>query len=104
MLGKLEEWVLLASLQAGEDALPSEIYSRMEEAKGGGKPPAFGAVYTTLGRMASKGLLSEASKTDSAGKKRRIFSVTGAGRRALIDSMDRIHSLGGFGLVGGAYA
>ncbi|MGN6691130.1 MAG: PadR family transcriptional regulator [Sphingopyxis sp.] len=104
MLGKLEEEVLLATLLAGDGALPSEIYVRIEAATGKAKPPAFGAVYTTLGRMVSKRLLIETSKTDAADRSRRAFTVSALGRRALADSMDRIRSLGGFALAGGTHA
>ena len=104
MLGKLEEWVLLASIQAGENAMPSAIYARMESADGSDRPPSFGAVYTTLSRMVAKGLLIEDCKSDDAGKKRRVFTISGQGRQMLTGSMKRIQSLGGFRLAGGAYA
>lgn len=103
MLGKLEEEVLLAALQAGSAALPSEIYARIEEAAGSRRPPAFGAVYTTLGRMTAKKLLSESAKTDASGRARRAFTVSALGRGALTDSMARLRSLGGFALAGGGH-
>lgn len=102
MLGKLEEEVLLAALQAGENAMPSEIYARLEAAEGARKRPAFGAVYTTLGRMTVKGLLVEKPRQDDVGRTRRAFTVSGQGRLALTASMNRIQSLGGFALAGGA--
>jgi DNA-binding PadR family transcriptional regulator len=101
MLGKLEEEVLLAALQAGQDALPSEIYSCIEVAAASRKTPAFGAVYTTLGRMTAKGLLNEKSKIDASNRTRRAFTVSALGRRALSESMNRIQALGGFALAGG---
>ncbi len=104
MLGKLEEEVLLAALQAGPDALPSEIYTRLEGAAGQRKIASFGAVYTTLGRMAVKKLLTESVKTDPAGRARRAFTVSALGRTALTDSMNRLRSLGGFALAGGGHA
>jgi DNA-binding PadR family transcriptional regulator len=105
MLGKLEEEVLLAALQAGEQALPSEIYARIEAAAlPHRKVAAFGAIYTTLGRMATKGLLNESSKTDGASRVRRSFTVSALGQRALSDSMNRIQRLGGFALAGGHHA
>lgn len=104
MLGKLEEEVLLAALQAGPASLPSEIYARIEAAVGDRKPPAFGAVYTTLGRMTTKKLLSESAKTDNGGRARRAFTVSAVGRSALTDAMNRVRSLGGFALAGGGHA
>lgn len=103
MLGKLEEEVLLAALQAGDQSLPSEIYVKLERAAGERKPPAFGAVYTTLGRMAAKKLLTETAKSDGAGRARRAFSVSALGQRALRESMNRLQSLGGFALAGGGH-
>lgn len=100
MLGKLEEEVLLAAIQAGEGALPSEIYTRIEAAAGDRRMPAFGAVYTTLGRMVTKGLLIEKTKKDVANRNRRAFTVSAEGRLALRESMRRIRSLGGFALAG----
>lgn len=101
MLGKLEEEVLLAAMQAGEGALPSEIYARLEDAASENRAPSFGAVYTTLGRMATKGFLTETAKTDAANRSRRAFTVSAAGREVLRESMRRVWSLGGFGLAGG---
>jgi len=103
MLGKLEEEVLLAALQAGEGSLPSEIYARIVQAAGARKLPAFGAVYTTLGRMTAKGLLNEKKKQDAAGRGRRAFTVSASGRQALNDAMSRIQALGGFSLAGAAH-
>nr|WP_047166068.1 helix-turn-helix transcriptional regulator [Sphingomonas sp. Y57] len=100
MLGKLEEEVLLAALQAGEAALPSEIYARMVDAPGKSRAPAFGAVYTTLTRMTAKKLLVESAKADPGGRARRAFTVSAAGRRAVVDAMRRVHALGGFALAG----
>jgi len=104
MLGKLEEEVLLAALQAGDGALPSEIYARMEAASAPArKVVAFGAVYTTLGRMAAKGLLTEKNRADGANRIRRTFTVSALGSRALAESMNRIRALGGFALAGAAH-
>jgi DNA-binding PadR family transcriptional regulator len=95
MLGKLEEEVLLAALQAGPKSLPSEVYARIEAVADGRKSPAFGAVYTTLTRMVTKGLLELSNKTDQAGRDRRAFTVTAAGKRAVQASMSRVAALGG---------
>jgi len=101
MLGKLEEEVLLATLQAGQNSLPSEIYIRFGAAASGRKALAFGAVYTTLTRMVAKGLLTEDSRVDDSGRQRRTFTVNAAGRSALHNSIDRLRNLGAFALAGG---
>lgn len=98
MLGKLEEEVLLATLQAGPASLPSEIYTSLEAAVG--KAPAFGAVYTTLSRMAVKGFVDESKKNDASGRERRAFTVSASGKRAIQASMSRVAALGGLNWAG----
>jgi DNA-binding PadR family transcriptional regulator len=105
MLGKLEEEVLLAALQGHQASLASEIYERMDAiARDKRKLPAFGAVYTTLGRLTAKGFLVEKAKVDNHGRSRRVFLVSAQGQDVLNESMHRIRALGGFTLSGGSYA
>ena len=56
--------------------------------------PGFSSLYTTLDRMAKKKLISESAQTD--GKERRMFTITGAGRQALHESLNATKVLGGF--------
>lgn len=101
MLGKLEETILLATLRAGEKAVPSSIHGVMvESVQPGEREPAFGAVYTTLARMSDKGLLSTGTMTDEKGRARKTFTVTAQGRRALDASLQMTKRLGGFVLAG----
>ena len=100
MVGKLEELVLAAAIRAGENALASEIFERLVI----GKPDAaFGAVYTTLTRLTTKGYVEERKKTDEAGRDRRTFSVTGIGRLALIESYNATASIAGQPAWGACY-
>lgn len=103
MIGKLEEIVLLACLRAGQDALPSVVFEIVHNAAP--KPLAsFASVYTTMGRLAKKGLLRESEISDAQGRSRRSFSVTGSGQQALRDALNATRDLGGFVWTGGAYA
>lgn len=104
MIGKLEETILLAALRAGPNAVPSKIYEWIVNATPPGeKDPAFGAVYTTIGRMAAKEMLSEGKTVDERGRGRRTFTVTAAGQSALSRAMHTTDMLRG-GLFAGAIA
>jgi len=94
MIGKLEELTLLACIRAGDDALPSAIYRRL---LAGQKNAAFGAIYTTLGRMADKKLVAESTTIDDHGRERRTFTITGEGRTALQEALSASQKIAGTG-------
>lgn len=101
MLGKLEEVIIMATLRSGGNAMPSAIYDIIVGSTAPGtKEQAFGAVYTTLNRMAAKNLLTAGTVVDEKGRERKTFTVTAAGQRALQESLHPINVLGGHGLVG----
>lgn len=103
MIGKLEETILLAVLRAGPNAVPSAVHDVMVDARAPSAPePAFGAVYTTLNRMAAKKMLTVGSTVDSKGRERRTFTITASGRAALDESLHTIRVLGS--TLGGAFA
>jgi DNA-binding PadR family transcriptional regulator len=93
-LAKLQECVLLASVQAGQRAMATAIYDRIADAHGPTHTPAFGAIYTTITRLAAKGLLKEETGKDEAGRPRRLFSITAEGRSALQRSAQTMIALG----------
>ncbi len=95
MLGKFEEEVLLAALQAGDASMTRDIHSRLLI---GDQQPAFGAVYTTLTRMVSKGLVRQSFKI-AGGRPRTAFTVSEAGLAALKSNMSRFLTLGGLALI-----
>lgn len=102
MLGKLEETIIMATLRSGGNAFPSAIYEKVVSATpSGSKEPAFGAVYTTLNRMAAKKLLLCGAMVDEKGRDRKTFSVSATGQRALQESLHSINVLGGHQLAGG---
>ena len=101
MIGKLEELTLLGCLRAGDGASATQVFDEMAKGFDGGKMPTFGAVYTTLSRMAAKGFLVETAFQDASGQKRRGFSVAPEGRTELNRAVQPTARLGGFALAGG---
>lgn len=79
-LGELEQLVLLALLQVGEEAYGEPVRELL--AREAGRRVARGALYTVLDRLEQKGLvrsrLGEAL-AERGGRPRRYFAVTAAG-------------------------
>ena len=83
-LGSLELVILLAVARLGEDAYGLAI--REDVSQRTGHDYSVGAVYTTLERLAAKGLVSTRMSDPlpvRGGRARRHFKVTAAGQRAL---------------------
>jgi DNA-binding PadR family transcriptional regulator len=77
------EGMLLASLEAG----PSHGYAVMEtlrEGSGGRFDLPTGTVYPALRRLERAGLV-QGTWSDAGGRRRRVYELTSAGRRALAD-------------------
>ncbi len=76
------------------DEEPMHGYQLMEELEDRGyvRSGRFetGSVYTILNRMEARGLLSSTKGTSEAGRVRRIYSITPAGRDALKRGLERI--------------
>lgn len=90
-LGEFELLVLLAVLQAGEDANGSAILRELQERSG--RDVARGALYVTLDRLEAKGLLAsttEAGTPVRGGRPRRFYKVRSAGRQALRTSLESL--------------
>ena len=100
MIGKFEELTLLAVMRTGPSALPATVYERLRL---GQHKAAFAATYTTLGRLADKGLLDERRIVDESGRDRRTFTINGAGQTALSEALSATQAVGGFSF-GGGYA
>lgn len=82
-LGAFEEQVMLAVLHAREDAYGMNVRREIEARAD--RDVAIGAVYATLDRLEAKGLV-ESSRAPGDGGSRRVFSVTLAGTRALVET------------------
>src|SRR5215211_6745102 len=82
-LGAFEEQVMLAVLHARDDAYGMNVRREIEARAG--REVAIGAVYATLDRLEAKGLVAS-SRVPGDGGSRRVFSLTLAGTRALVET------------------
>jgi DNA-binding PadR family transcriptional regulator len=83
-LGELEQMTLWTVLRVGENAYGPRILAEIHERVGRTVTP--GALYATLDRLESKGMIaSQLADADSGrgGRRRRYVSVTAEGREAL---------------------
>ncbi|WP_224243528.1 PadR family transcriptional regulator [Hyalangium gracile] len=90
-LGTFEEQVLLAVVRTGRAPDGSGAYGmavRRELEEVTGREVAIGAVYATLDRLETKGLVASERGEGSGGSSRRLFVVTPRGARALADSRE----------------
>lgn len=87
-LGEFEQLVLLAILRLGEDASGSSIRDAVQE--GSRRTVWIGAIYTTLQRMADKGLITStmAAGRNEGERKRKVFALSAEGRTALGQAYD----------------
>lgn len=84
LLGEFEQVVLLALLQNGEHAYALPVRATIEEVTE--RPVSRGALYRTLDRLGTKGLVAwalEAPTPERGGNPRKRFSVTPEGLAAL---------------------
>jgi PadR family transcriptional regulator PadR len=81
-LGEFEQLVMLAILQLGPKATGGAIRAVVEE--GGRRTVWIGAVYTTLDRLETKGLVRSSVGPPVAGERRRkVYALAQAGRAAV---------------------
>ena len=92
-LGDLEQSILLGILAHKATAFSLEVRREMERATG--KPVSRGAFYTTLERLARKGLVTwEVVQPPNARRQasQRRFTVTDAGIHALRHTRSSLHA------------
>jgi PadR family transcriptional regulator PadR len=82
-VGAFEEHVMLAVLHARSDAYGMNVRREIESRTG--RDVAIGAVYATLDRLEAKGLIAS-SRAGGDGGSRRVFTLTPAGSRALVET------------------
>ena len=88
-LGDFEETILLFAGILGEEAYAFRIAEEFETQTGRGV--SIGAVHSTLSRLADKGFLRSemgAPSAERGGRRKRIYSITAQGQKALVDSRD----------------
>jgi PadR family transcriptional regulator PadR len=89
MLGEFEQLVLLAILRAGDEAYGVPI--RRAIADSSRRDVSLAAVYKTLTRLEEKGLVVARvgePTPERGGRRKRYYTVTAAGRRAVRQSVD----------------
>lgn len=83
MLGEFEYLLLAAAVRLGEHAYGAAIRREIEEARG--QRCSIGALYTTLDRLESKGLVKTwmgQPTPERGGRAKRLVAVTPSGVRA----------------------
>ena len=83
-LGEFEEVVLLTVAILDEGAYGVSVTQEIEQRTG--RSVGFSTVHTTLQRLAEKGFLSSqmgGATAERGGRRKRFFTVTAAGRKAL---------------------
>jgi DNA-binding PadR family transcriptional regulator len=102
-LGEFEQVVLLAILRLSDNAYGVSI--RQEISVNTRRNPTAGAIYTTLDRLESKGLVRSSmggATPERGGRAKRYFKVTSTGARALKRARDDYERLAsGLTLFGG---
>jgi PadR family transcriptional regulator PadR len=105
-LGEFEQLILLSILRLRDDAYGVTI--RAELADRAGRTVAPGALYTSLERLETKGLITSRMSDPTpqrGGRAKRYVTVTAAGMEALTRSVQAHERLlDGLNLVGGAHA
>lgn len=93
-LGEFEQMVLLATLQAGDDAFALAVLRELDRRTG--RRVDRGALYKTFDRLEGKGLVEwsvEAATPERGGHRRRLFRVTREGVDALRASRHALFNL-----------
>ncbi|HWI19977.1 MAG TPA: PadR family transcriptional regulator [Vicinamibacterales bacterium] len=92
-LGEFEVMVLLAVLHLADAAYPPSVRSEIE--RRARRKVARGAIYVTLDRLESKGLLSSASADEHTpgARPRRTYRATQRGLRALRRAMAAVERM-----------
>ncbi|GAB4031769.1 PadR family transcriptional regulator [Spirosoma gilvum] len=85
-LGEFEEVVLLTVAVLDEEAYGVSVTQEIEQKTG--RSVGFSTVHTTLQRLEEKGFLSSqmgGATAERGGRRKRFFTVTAAGRKALAE-------------------
>ncbi len=93
-LGEFEHLILLAVLRLSDDAYGMRV--RREISERTGRDVTIGAVYATLERLESKGLVSATvgdATPERGGRPKRSFQVTGAGMDAVNRTRQEVESM-----------
>ncbi|MCH7892042.1 MAG: helix-turn-helix transcriptional regulator [Gemmatimonadetes bacterium] len=98
-LGEFEQLILFSVVQLGDDAYGVAIRETIEERTG--KLVSSGAIYTALGRLADRGLVTsklEEPTPGQAGRPRKYYTLEPEGARELMATYSTIQAMAG-GLI-----
>ncbi len=98
-LGEFEQLILFSVVQLGDDAYGVAIRETIEERTG--KLVSSGAIYTALGRLADRGLVTSKLEEPSpgrTGRPRKYYTLEPAGARELMATYSTIQAMAG-GLI-----
>ncbi len=90
-LGEFEQLILLAVLRLKDEAYGMRVRQEIETRIS--RPTSIGAVYATLERLESKGLVrSEVGEStpERGGRPKKMFAITGAGADGLRRSLESL--------------
>ena len=92
-LGEFELLVLLAVVRLNDDAYGMEVRREIEARAG--RDASIGAVYATLDRLETKGLVRsrEIAPDKDQGRTRRLYLITADGGRALARTREAIDGM-----------
>ena len=95
-LGEFEQLILFSVLQLRDGAFGVSIREAIEENTS--RVVSSGAIYTTLGRLEDRGLVTSRVGEPTpgrAGRPRKYYSLEPAGAKALLDSYAAIQAMAG---------
>jgi DNA-binding PadR family transcriptional regulator len=97
-LGEFEQLILFSLLHLGEDAYGVAIRESIEERTG--RTVSSGAIYTTLGRLEDKGLITSRAEKESGGpgRPRKYYRIEPTGARMLMEAYETMQAMAG-GLI-----
>jgi DNA-binding PadR family transcriptional regulator len=98
-LGEFEQLILFSVLQLGDGAYGIAIREAIETRTG--RVVSSGAIYTTLGRLEERGLVSSTildANPGRPGRPRKYYVLEPSGARALMDAYETIQAMAG-GLI-----
>jgi DNA-binding PadR family transcriptional regulator len=93
-LGAFEQLLMFSIVRLGDDAYGVTIRETLEERTG--RAVASGAIYTALGRLEERGLVSSrvgAPSEGRAGRPPKYYRVEAEGARALLASYSTVQSM-----------
>ena len=94
-LGEFEQLILFSLLHLGSDAYGVAIRDAIEERTE--RAVSSGAIYTTLGRLEERGLVSSRLEKPHGGpgRPRKYYDLETAGARALMDAYATVQAMAG---------